>query len=701
MAPGRRSRWIASLALLGAIATPLATVAYAPEAAQAATTGSVTFTGHGWGHGRGAGQWGQLGYALEGGWNANQILLHYYSNTTIGNTTNVPIRVILTANDGADILVTSSSTFTVAGTTFAAGAEVRMHLNSTGTWEIDQSSGTTGCSMTPTWSPVATVAQSSAVASPNATTYSTETYSNALAVCENGTPYYYRGQIAAASYNGSPRTINVVDVESYLRGVVPSESPAYWGTLGTTVATGTSAGSQPAGFYALMAQAVEARSYALSSMGEFGYADICDSAYCQVYRGMQGESPITDLAVAATAGEVMMLNGSIARTEFSSSTGGYTAGGTFPAVVDTYDGVCVTYACNPNHDWTSTLTLAQLQGDFPTLGTLQGLTVTQRNGYGDWGGRVMSITVSGSNGSVTISGEQFAWDTGLNSDWFTFTGSGLVLSPDAAAASTTAPSAGFYVDSTGGGVAAVGSAVGFGSMAGTVLNKPVVGMAATWDGGGYWLVAADGGIFSFGDAQFYGSTGNIKLNQPIVGMAATPDGKGYWLVAADGGVFTFGDAQFYGSTGNMKLNQPIVGMAATPDGKGYWLVAADGGIFSFGDAQFYGSTGNITLNKPVVGMVATPDGKGYWLVAADGGVFTFGDAPFVGSMPGAGETGTATALTPAPGVNGYYVLTAQGNVYSFGQAPAITGITSMLTSLPGSLVGIATIPNRPNPKTTT
>ncbi len=685
------------------LATVLSSAALVSSAApaSASTIGSVTFTGHGWGHGRGAGQWGQLGYALEGGWNANQILLHYYSNTTIGSTSNVPIRVILTANDGSDIVVTSSSPFSVAGTTFTAGAEVRMHLNSTGTWEIDQSTNTTGCSTAPTWSAVATVAQSSAVASPDTSAYSTETYSNALAVCEGGTPYYYRGQIAAASYNGSPRTLNVVDVEDYLRGVVPSESPAYWGTLGSTVATGTSAGNQAAGFYALMAQAVEARSYALSSMGEFGYADICDSAYCQVYRGMQGENSITDQAVAATAGEVMKLNGAIARTEFSSSTGGYTAGGTFPAVVDTYDNVCVTYACNPNHDWSSTLTLAQIQSDFPSLGTLQGLTVTQRNGYGDWGGRVMSITVSGSNGSVTISGEQFAWDTGLNSDWFTFTGSGIALSPDSAAASTTSNtvSAGFYVDSAGGGVAAVGNAVSYGSMAGTVLNKPVVGMAATWDGGGYWLVAADGGIFSFGDAQFYGSTGGMTLNKPIVGMAATPDGKGYWLVAADGGIFSFGDAQFYGSTGGMTLNKPIVGMAATPDGKGYWLVAADGGIFSFGDAQFYGSTGGMTLNKPVVGMVSTPDGKGYWLVAADGGVFTFGDAPFVGSMPGTSDTGTATALTPAPGVNGYYVLTAQGNVYAFGQAPAISGVTSMLTSLPGSLVGIATIPNRPNPKT--
>jgi hypothetical protein len=39
---------------------------------------------------------------------------------------------------------------------------------------------------------------------------------------------------------------------------------------------------------------------------------------------------------------------------------------------------------------------------------------------------------------------------------------------------------------------------------------------------GYWLVATDGGIFAFGDAVFHGSTGDIALNQPIVGMAVLP-----------------------------------------------------------------------------------------------------------------------------------------------------------------------------------
>jgi hypothetical protein len=78
---------------------------------------------------------------------------------------------------------------------------------------------------------------------------------------------------------------------------------------------------------------------------------------------------------------------------------------------------------------------------------------------------------------------------------------------------------------------------------------------------GYRLGATDGGIFAFGDAGFHGSTGDIALNQSIVGMAATPSGNGYWLVASDGGIFAFGDAAFFGSTGDIALNQPIVGMA--------------------------------------------------------------------------------------------------------------------------------------------
>ena len=577
----------------------------ATQAASAATTSVITFSGHGWGHGRGAGQWGTLGYALQGGLNANQILAHYYSNTQFGTVANPSIRVILTANSGSDIILTSSSPFSIAGFAFGANAQARMHLNSDGTWAIDYSSDTNGCATNPNWVLVADVGASSAIASPNTTTFSSESYSNALALCGGSTPYYYRGQISGANYQGSPRTLNVVDEEDYLRGVVASESPAYWGTLGAVVATNSSAGNQPSGFFSLMVQAVEARSYALSSMGEFGFADICDSDYCQVYRGMQGENPISDLAISATAGEVLTLNGAIARTEFSSSTGGYSAGGTFPAAADAYDGVCVSYACNSNHDWSTGLTISQLQGDFSSVGTLSSITVNQRNGYGDLGGRILSITVGGSNGSVSLSGSQFAWDTGLNSNWFTFSGSGLVLNPNAASPSIVG---GYYVDSSTGDVMAVGSAGFYGSMAGQSLNKPIVGMAETPGAAGYWLVASDGGIFSFGNASFYGSTGNIVLNKPIVGMASTPDGKGYWLVASDGGIFSFGDATFQGSMPGVGDTGTAVSMTPAVGVVGYYILTAQGNVYAFGQAPVVAS-GNPSVSGfsgNLVGIAAIP-----------------------------------------------------------------------------------------------
>ncbi len=361
---------------------------------------------------------------------------------------------------------------------------------------------------------------------------------------------------------------------------------------------------------------------------------------------MAAENSYSDQAIAATSGEVLLLNGAIARTEFSSSTGGYTAGGTFPAVIDQYDSICIPGACNTNHTWQTSITVGQIEQAFPQVGSLSSITVSERDGNGDYGGRVVSIILGGSGGSVTVSGSTFASYLGLNSNFFTFSGGGgLQFNTDAV---SNPNNVGLNVATSNGEIVSVGSGVSYGSMQGTTLN------------------------------------------QPIVGMASTPDGKGYWLVASDGGIFSFGDANFYGSTGAMKLNKPIVGMASTPDGKGYWLVASDGGIFSFGDANFYGSTGAIKLNKPIVGMSASPTGKGYWLVASDGGIFTFGDATYQGSMPGAGFTGNAISMAASPN-GGYFILTSDGHIYSFGGAPTLVGSSSTITPTSTSAVGIAVL----------
>ena len=258
-----------------------------------------------------------------------------------------------------------------------------------------------------------------------------------------------------------------------------------------------------------------------------------------------------------------------------------------------------------------------------------------------------------------------------------------------AAVPVPAPTQGYWLVASDGGIFPFGDAGGYGSTGGIHLNQPIVGMASTPDGKGYWLVAADGGIFPFGDAGGYGSTGGIHLNQPIVGMASTPDGKGYWLVASDGGIFPFGDAGGYGSMGGKHLNQPIVGMAATPDGKGYWLVAADGGIFPFGDAGGYGSTGGIHLNKPIVGMASTTDGKGYWLVASDGGIFPFGDAGGYGSTGGMTLNKPIVGMAATPDGKGYWLVASDGGIFPFGDAGGY-GSTGNIT-LNKPIVGMSSV----------
>ena len=195
---------------------------------------------------------------------------------------------------------------------------------------------------------------------------------------------------------------------------------------------------------------------------------------------------------------------------------------------------------------------------------------------------------------------------------------------------------------------------------------------------GYWLVGSDGGIFTFGSAQFYGSTGSIRLQRPVVGISPTANKGGYWLVASDGGIFAFGDAGYFGSIPGdglspagsglpHSLNAPIVAMVPSSDGGGYFMVASDGGVFAFGDARFAGSCpGMGGCSGAAVSVVPDASGNGYWLVTQTGNVYAFGDARFYGAPGNQGSPVTSAARTADGG--GYWVLLADGAVYAYGDA---------------------------------
>jgi SpoIID/LytB domain protein len=654
-----RARRIASGFAVVLAAVAAAAVPGAPAGAYPSS--QVSLLGHGWGPGDGMGQWGALGYALAST-PYQSILGHFYGGTSLASLSPTQeatnLRVAITENNDNTVIVTSGSPFTVTGGINAAAGQAVLMNPVPGGWDLYLSSGCGGPwggpVATGVGNPIATPNVDPPLGDPNAA-------SLALQLCQIGANLTVRGDLQATyNSNNAARTVNIVPLEEYVAGVVPNESPAGWGSLG-----GGGPQGQPWGFQELEAQAVAARSYAMAGLGSYGgYADTCD-LYCQTYRGIANESAATDLADQATAAQVMESGGNVAATQYSSSTGGYTAAGTFPAVPDAGDSVCVPGACNPNHTWTATVPVTTIESTWPQLGSLQSISITGRNGFGDFGGRVTGLTLVGSAGNVPLTGQAFADALGLKSDWFLVTSS---LTSAAVAMAPTVDAGGYWVAASDGDVAAFGDAPFEGSADGLALNKPVVGMTATADSQGYWLVAGDGGVFSYGDATFYGSTGNLVLNQPVVAMAATPDGHGYWFVASDGGVFSYGDAAFYGSMGGHPLNQPVVGMAPTPDGHGYWLVAADGGIFSFGDAGFYGSMGGHPLNQPVVGMSAGAGGGGYRLVAADGGIFSFGSAAFYGS------TGNLVLNQPVVGMadthdgGGYWMVAADGGIFSFGDA---------------------------------
>ncbi len=677
IAPNRIARVATRLALaLGLAAGGSVVVAGStPTPAGAFPGATVDLVGQGYGHGRGMGQFGSLGYALQG-WEYGRILDHYYGGTRMGSVPEPGITVQLTKFDGLDLIVFQEKGRLQTSAKAGAFSSLRAVRIAPNTFRVDQGTNCGG-----PWAPVATVV--------GPVTFSPEVRSDDrtdnVQLCEpSGMVRWLRGDVLAVEADGRAAAVNRLDMDGYLKGVVPRESPSSWGTL---------AGGQ--GMHSLRAQAVAARSYAAAEQRS-AWAKTCDTTTCQVYSGRAEqdatgfrdlEAATTNRAVDETRGEVRVFTttGAVARTEFSSSTGGYTAGGTFPAVVDEGDAT----EQNPSRNWTAKVPVEVIEAARPEIGKLLAVDVTRRNGLGSMGGRVTQLVLRGSQGRATMTGGELrllypysslARPQGIRSDWFR-----VVNNPSGGLS-------GYWVAGPDGGIFSFGEAQFYGSTGNIKLNRPIVGMTGTPSGAGYWMVATDGGIFSYGDAAFSGSTGAITLNQPVVGMAPTPSGQGYWLVASDGGIFSYGDAAFSGSTGDIKLNKPVVGMAPTPSGRGYWLVASDGGIFSYGDAAFFGSTGNIKLNQPIVAMASTPGGGGYWLLAADGGLFSFGDAAFFGSLPGEKVQGPAADLRPTRTGAGYLIVTAAGLVVPFGDAPRLGSVPEAVPDYKGGVVGLAVKP---------
>lgn len=124
----------------------------------------------------------------------------------------------------------------------------------------------------------------------------------------------YRGRLEVfANTKGTLTVVNVVPLEDYVRGVVPNElSPGGWPEL-----------------EALKAQAVAARTYAVSNLRRFsaeGY-DLTPDTRSQVYGGRSTEHPLTDRAVSETRGRILTYKGAPVNALYTSTCGGRTEDG--------------------------------------------------------------------------------------------------------------------------------------------------------------------------------------------------------------------------------------------------------------------------------------------------------------------------------------------------------------------------------------
>src|SRR5437773_4430801 len=199
-------------------------------------------------------QYGAEGFALHG-WSYRRILAHYYRGTRLERTENRVVRVLVAAGR-RQVTIRSRKPYRLKD---ASGRAWTLHPRETRL-------GTSGR--------VRVRGKRRALRFPVAFAPG----ASVLSVDGNA----YRGRLRVIRDGRRLDVVNDVRLEFYVRGVVPWEMPYRWD------------------LDALAAQAVAARSFALSELGSGGAFDLYPDTRDQMYGGVRAETPRTNRAVART-----------------------------------------------------------------------------------------------------------------------------------------------------------------------------------------------------------------------------------------------------------------------------------------------------------------------------------------------------------------------------------------------------------------
>ena len=225
---------------------------------------------------------------------------------------------------------------------------------------------------------------------------------------------YHGNIVLTLADDGTITVINEVKLDDYIGGVISEEMSPSWP------------------MEALKAQAVAARTFAVYSLGnhdEDGY-DVCATTHCQVYGGIESESPEGLRAVSSTRGEIMTYQGKPIYAAFHASSGGMTAGG------DEAGGNALPYlqpvrdaqdSATPNRSWQVSLSAKELSAKLAAagirVGNLKAVELTplelgkgSKDRYAS--GRVKEIRFVGTAQTVVVPGPKLRWMVGLPSTLF-------------------------------------------------------------------------------------------------------------------------------------------------------------------------------------------------------------------------------------------------------------------------------------------
>lgn len=205
----------------------------------------------------------------------------------------------------------------------------------------------------------------------------------------------YYGLVSFRINNNKLDVVNYVNIEDYLKGVLPKEmSPSFPKE-------------------ALKAQAIASRSFAIANMNKFKSKDynLDDTTSSQVYRGIDVEDKRTNAAIEETRNLKVYYAGEIANTIFHATSGGFTE-----SIDNAWGGKKIPYLSiieddysnyNKSNNWTLKMDIEEfnkvINKTGENIGEVVGVNIIEYTSSG----RAKTVEIKGVNGVKTITGSNF------------------------------------------------------------------------------------------------------------------------------------------------------------------------------------------------------------------------------------------------------------------------------------------------------